>query len=247
MKPIFCRTGSKTPITKYIIPMIPPHEIYVEPFVGGGAVYFAGDPAPKSVINDLDKELIADYKLVKIASSDLSKYPQAIDTIEKVRRAFSTVSNTNESRLVKAIIFRCNGAYIRTVNHANDIYLSSNPISKIKNLDQYKSILKNTTITSQDYMAVIKKYDVPSTFIYLDPPYEQSTSSLYKNYLVDFEVMVVILSRIRGKFILSINDSPNIRKLFRDFTMYTLTVAGHSTKDAVAGSVARPELIIRNF
>ena len=66
MKPPFCRSGNKTPLLKQIDKLIPVHKIFVEPFVGSGAVYFNRPLiADKAVINDLDKELIAGYKLLK--------------------------------------------------------------------------------------------------------------------------------------------------------------------------------------
>lgn len=40
MRNVFGRVGAKTTLVKYIIPLIPEHKIYVEPFVGGGAIYF---------------------------------------------------------------------------------------------------------------------------------------------------------------------------------------------------------------
>ena len=44
MRPPFCRVGSKKPISQKIINMIPTHEIYVEPFVGSGAIYWDKEP-----------------------------------------------------------------------------------------------------------------------------------------------------------------------------------------------------------
>ena len=64
----------KTPLTYYggkrqlaaaILKLIPEHKIYVEPFLGGAAIYFAKEPAPCEVINDTNGELINFYEVVK--------------------------------------------------------------------------------------------------------------------------------------------------------------------------------------
>ena len=65
LKPFFNRIGSKVPIINEVLNAIPPHEIYVELFLGGGAVFWNKSPAKHSVINDLDKDLIEGYKILK--------------------------------------------------------------------------------------------------------------------------------------------------------------------------------------
>jgi len=63
--PPFGWPGGKSKLKKRIIAEIPPHKTYVEPFVGGGSVFFAKPLAEKNVINDLDKNLINFYKDLK--------------------------------------------------------------------------------------------------------------------------------------------------------------------------------------
>ena len=41
LQPFFCRTGSKTPIKKKILALIPQHSTYTEVFVGSGAIFWA--------------------------------------------------------------------------------------------------------------------------------------------------------------------------------------------------------------
>lgn len=65
--------GGKQNMLKYILPLIPSHSIYVEPFFGGGAVFFAKEPAKVEFINDHDAEVINFYSVVKRKFKSLKK------------------------------------------------------------------------------------------------------------------------------------------------------------------------------
>ncbi len=245
VKALYCRMGAKKSIKKKIIPLIPDHKIYVEPFIGGGAIYFEKELAEKNIINDLEKDLISDYKLARDAPSDKEKYKKDLDNTNALQRYYFMSSyNSPADKFMKAIIKRCNGFGGRPVS--TTVYNDSNPYNKIKLLDEYQEKLKKTTILSQDYKSVIKTYDSPNTFFYLDPPYEKS-DGLYKEFTMDFEEMARLLKSIKGKFLLSINDSATIRNIFKDFKQSKLIVPPRSRHEGTAGSKPRPELLIRNY
>jgi DNA adenine methylase len=60
-----------------ILKLIPAHKIYVEPFIGGAAIYFAKEPAPCEVINDTNGELVNFYEVLK---RDFPALQQEIET-----------------------------------------------------------------------------------------------------------------------------------------------------------------------
>lgn len=57
--------GGKQSILKHILPLVPPHKRYTEAFLGGAALFFAKEPAPSEVINDLDGNLIQFYHVAQ--------------------------------------------------------------------------------------------------------------------------------------------------------------------------------------
>ena len=71
MKPPLTYYGGKQMLSKLIVSLIPPHNIYCEPFFGGGAVFFAKAPSKLEVINDTNGELINFYRIVKTKFRDL--------------------------------------------------------------------------------------------------------------------------------------------------------------------------------
>ena len=67
MKQIFRYPGGKSKAIKFIKPFFDccPHQEYREPFIGGGSVFLSKKNVKRNWINDLDKELIAFYKVIK--------------------------------------------------------------------------------------------------------------------------------------------------------------------------------------
>lgn len=69
--------GGKQRLLKHILPLFPEHVQYVEPFIGGGAVYFAKQPSKAEVINDIKIEVVNFYKVLKNDFAKLNKMIQS--------------------------------------------------------------------------------------------------------------------------------------------------------------------------
>ena len=109
--------------------------------------------------------------------------------------------------------------------------------------------MRNTTITNTDWSATFK-HDGANTFFYLDPPYEKS-DNLYHHDSIDYEKFVQRLHGLKGKFLLSMNDSKEVRQLFKGFKMTKVNVLGGGQQDpsdiARIGRGSRAELFISNY
>src|SRR5690349_16305076 len=73
VKPVISWPGGKRCLLEHILPMIPEHKSYIEPFCGGLAVFLAKQPAPLEVINDTHQELVRFYRCVKYHVGELEK------------------------------------------------------------------------------------------------------------------------------------------------------------------------------
>lgn len=241
MRRPFCRVGSKAPIAKAIVKLIPDHKTYVEPFVGGGAVFWEKEPSEHEVINDLDSRLISAWRLLKRVKGRNFKN---LEGEEAIKRFYKSVPHTDEDKLAYEIIHHCGGFGSIPVKNGK-IYKFSNPLSKLKHIEEYQERLKHVKILNQSYESVVKKYDSPSTFFYLDPPYENS-DRLYKNDAVDYDKMADLLSKLKGKFLLSINDSAHIRQVFSQFHIKKIRVSGGSNGNSDIGKRDRGEILVSN-
>lgn len=243
MKPPFCRQGNKLSMIDDIIPLIPQHTLYVEPFVGSGAIFF-NTPNQKAVLNDLDKDLINAYKLIKkVNINKLLSYEFKTDK-SMDDFYFNKKMSTPEDKLLYFKIKYCNGFNGRPVS--NKLYTYSDPLSTFKNIQFYKDKLKSAVLLSEDYKKVIQDYDDKNTFFFLDPPYENTNKTFgyaQGSDTFDFELLKETVDKIKGFFMMTINDSPYTRKLFKDYIIKKIDVrtTWYNTKKI------RKELIIMNY
>ena len=198
MKPPFCRQGNKLPLIDDIIPLIPEHTLYVEPFVGSGAIFF-NIPNQKAVLNDLDKDLINAYKLIKkVNINKLLSYE--FKTNKSMNDFyFNKKMSTPEDKLLYFKIKYCNGFSGRPVS--NKIYNYTNPLSTFKNIQFYKDKLKSAVLLNEDYKKVIYDYDDKNTFFFLDPPYENTSKTFgyaEGSETFDFELLKKTVDKIKG-------------------------------------------------
>jgi len=115
-------------------------------------------------------------------------------------------------------------------------------------LSQVHLRLLRTNIENLPWQKAIEKYDRPHTLLYLDPPYYDCEEDYGKDLFgkEDFKEMVEILGSIKGKFILSLNDHKEVRKLFKSFHKKPVSVR-YSLNNTQGQAKKFPELIISNL
>ena len=250
LNPIIGRIGGKSRLKKKIISMFPDNYenmIYCEPFVGGGSIFFYKNPSKKEVINDIDKNLIDVYKLFK--KYEVNDIFNALKTLKRNKETFNYILNeykpkTEFNRGIRLY-------YLFKVAFYNNINYGFGGGDRIENfsdrhIKDYSYRLKNTIILNKDYSDIIKKYDSVNTFFYLDPPYENS-KGLYDNYDISIHDIYNILKNIKGKFLLSYNNSAIAKELFKNYKIKYLKTkytdpnrGGQPTRD-------KTEIIISNY
>lgn len=206
--------GGKQNLVKLILSLIPEHNLYCEPFVGGAAVFFAKEPSPVEVINDFDGKVVNFYKVCKLQFSKLQKLIQATPHSRRLRSEAKTILKDNkEKNVVKrawAFWVQTNMSFSSRIFGGYAYERKSNGVSRtIRNKKNgfTKDICERldlVDIECNDALKVIKSRDTEDTFFYIDPPYFNSDMGHYKGYTqMDFEELLQLLSTIKGKFLLS--------------------------------------------
>ncbi len=241
-----CRIGRKKPIQDKVVRLSPKDiKIYVEPFVGTGDIFFAMGLDPKKVksyINDKDSDVANAFKIMKSNPSidNIGKFKDM--SLEQVR-SFVKGSHSGLDKLAQ-IIYKLCGTF-GSKGGDSKIYKNPNIEPKLRKMPLYAEYLKNTNISNTDYKSLFS-HDSKDTFFYLDPPYEKS-KGLYKDAVIDYKQMADRLKKLKGKFLLSINDSAEIRETFKDFKIMGLAVKGGGQANTNVGATIRKELFIKNY
>ena len=201
-------------MAKEILPLIPPHRLYCEPFFGGGAIFFAKEPSEIEVVNDSNGELINFYKIVKTQFKDLEDEIRLTLSSRKLhRKAYIIYQHpdlfTDVARAwsVWTLAAQSYGSILGSSwNFGKNSNCSEKRLhnKRIASVEEYAKRLEQTQIECTDALKVIKSRDTKETFFYLDPPYVGSHLGHYDKYFPeDFEKLLTVLSQIKGKFLLS--------------------------------------------
>lgn len=245
--------GGKSQLSKIIVPKIPEHICYVEAFAGAAWVYWKKPESKVEVLNDINKELITLYRVVQNHLEEFVRYFKwtLVSRDEFARLKTLEPETLTDIQRAARFYYLQRNAFGGKVGCQNFGYATTaTPRLNLLRLEEELSMahvrLAKTFIECLPYHEIIKRYDRKHTFFYLDPPYWNSENDYGKGIFdkSDFENLAKILSGIQGKFLLSLNDVPQIRELFSDFTFEEVQVRYSCGK---ARNVNAREVLIKNY
>jgi len=179
LSPIIKWSGGKKDEIKKFINYIPKtYDTYLEPFIGGGAVYFYINPH-KAVISDVHTELIDFYQSIKNGYSNeiynfMKEHPNQKETYYKVRsyKPSNQLENAQRFYYLRKTCFRGMLRY----NSKGEFNI---PYGRYKNYNfediknkEYEKLLKNTEVLNKDFKYIFDNYNSKDNFMFLDPPYD---------------------------------------------------------------------------
>jgi DNA adenine methylase len=206
--------GGKQKLCSLILGKIPTHNLYCEPFVGGGAVFFAKEPSKVEVLNDTNKELINFYRVVQNHFLDLEKMVRSTLHSRRMHEDASAIYNHphlfDEVKRAWAVWVLTSQTFSSIIDGTFGYDKKSNTTSlKIANkrenfTEELAARLQNVQLECADALYIIKSRDTKDSFFYIDPPYPNSNCGHYSGYSVAmFEELLKVLCTIEGKFLLS--------------------------------------------
>lgn len=244
--------GGKSLLAKRIIERMPAHTCYVEPFAGAAWILFRKPESNVEVINDINRDVVTLYRCVQWHLEEFIRYFKWVlvsrDEFERLKKAApDTLTDIQRAARFYYLQQACFGGHIASPSFG---YSSTRP-SKLNllRIEEYLSAahlrLSRTYVECLPYGEVISRYDSQDTFFYVDPPYWNCENYYGQGIFSreDFTMLAAQLAGIKGKFILSLNDTTGVRNTFKDFeieavqTKYTCS----NGKNVAAG-----ELLIRN-
>ncbi len=207
--------GGKQALLHYLLPLVPDHEIYCEPFFGGGALFFAKEPVKNETINDRLDVVINFYRILKTDFRALkSLIDQTLYSRSQHRQANLIIKNRSlysSVDLAWAFWMLTNFSFENKINggikQAKDkkTKIADQVIRKKKDFTELLvKRIENTFIENDDAIKVLKAKNHIKAFHYVDPPYLYCDQGHYAGYKEsDFIDLLELLQTIKGKFLLS--------------------------------------------
>lgn len=204
--------------------MIPPHKLYCEPFLGGGAVFFNKAASKIEVLNDHNDSIVNFYLCVQNRFDELQLFVQnTLHSESMYYHAKDVWAGRVEATDVEkawAVWMVTNGSFAGSMNGGwkwcngtsgghTGRYMAGkrNDFS-----EKLRKRLQDVQISCRDALRVIEERDTPETFFYLDPPYPGVWQGHYKGYSFhDLCDLLELLATIKGKFVLSNYWSQTLR------------------------------------
>lgn len=249
--------GAKWSIAGEIVRLMPKHKIYLEPYLGSGAVFFSKTPCNTEILNDLDGEVINLFKVIRDNPRELARLiyftPYSRDEYKESYNRSGTDVERARQFLVRSNMARAGMQYY------SSSWRHAGPIQGAKNFQRVTgdwnripdrileaaTRLKDAEIENTDALKLIKKYNRSDCLIYVDPPYLLSTRKqrYYNVEMTDeeeHEELIDVLKKHSGPVLLSGYDSDLYNKLLKDWDRKEINTQAEQGK-------ARTEIIWTNF
>jgi DNA adenine methylase len=229
---LFPWPGGKTRLLQHLLPLLSdnPHTCYVEPFAGGAALLFAREPAKVEVLNDINGELVRLYRVVAhhldefvrhfrwaLTSREMFRWAklQHVDALTDIQRAarFFYLQRLAFGGKAQGQTFG-GGTSPKRINL----------LRLEEDLSAAHLRLHGVVIESLPWDECIRRYDTPASLFFLDPPYWQTEGYGVPFPLEQYEAMANLLAGLKGRAILTINDHPDMRRIFDCFASRTVPI-----------------------
>ena len=259
LKPLIKWSGGKgDEIEKFEHYFPSSYNIYLEPFIGGGAVYFHLNPE-KAVISDVHKDLIDFYK--SMANSNAKDIYDFMCNNENDEETYYTVRDTMEvtTELDSAKKFY----YERKTCFRGMLRYNKNgkfniPYGRYKNIcfddllnPGYETLLKKTEIKKESFEYIFENYNDENNFMFLDPPYDSEFIDYgYCKFGKEEQKKLAALFKItKIKCLMIIGKTPFITELYKEYIVgeYDKQYKFKLYAGRVGNEINTKHLIIKNY
>lgn len=236
VRPVAPWVGGKRALSKLLVARISavPHGLYAEPFVGMGGVFFRRDSRPKcEVINDISEDVTTLFRVLQRhyqAFLDMIRW-QITSRAEFARlMAMDPVTLTDLERAARFLYLQKTAFGGKVDGRSFGVDYAGggrfNLTKLVPMLEDVHDRLAGVIIERLPYADFIARYDRPGTLMFLDPPYF-GTEDYYGPGLfsaADYDRLRGLLTAMKGRFIMTINDAPEIREIFAGFDIQPVTL-----------------------
>lgn len=249
--------GGKSRLAEKIVSLIPRHDCYCEPFCGAAWVFYRKQPSACEVLNDLDGELVTFWRVLQHHPEEFLRFFK----FAVISRRLFTLENEKRPETLTDVQRAARYFYLQRLAFGGKTHKRTFGTSAVQggnlNLGNVEQTvleihwrMQKVTIENLHAVDCIQRYDRRRSFFYIDPPYWGTPGYAHPFKPEEYQQLADVLRRIRGRFLLSLNDRPEVRRVFRGFTIslvQTKYSAANGRDSACGRAVPRRELLISNF
>jgi DNA adenine methylase len=228
--PIVCWPGGKRRLAAQIYPHFPAHTCYVEPFAGAAALLMLREkPAKVEVINDVNRDLVCLYRVVQ---HHLEEFCRQFKWALVSRQMFAWLKSTETASLTDIqraarFFYLQQLAFGGKVEGRNfGVSTTSLPGLNLLRIEEHLSQvhlrLANVIIECLSWHECISRYDRPYTLFFCDPPYLDTMGYDCPFGIEQYEQLAQAMAESKGRFVLTVNDHPEMRRIFGKFKFLPL-------------------------
>lgn len=219
-EPVVRWPGGKRRLTKYIVPLLPAHACYVEPFGGGLAVLAAKPRSRAEVVNDIDGDLVRFYRVLRYhVDALLDELSLVLNSREEMLAYIGQPGLTDVQKAARwymrnALSFGGLGEHFGTGKTGAGGASLSSRANRLAKLRQFNERLDKVSVENLPWQQVFDRYDASTTCFYVDPPYTSGHQYGRPWTADDHRALRDRLFSIAGAWVLSYDDSPEVRSLY---------------------------------
>lgn len=247
-----CYIGGKSRLANNIISQIPDHNAYVEVFSGAAWVFFKKEPSKIEIINDKDGDLISFYKVLQSHPEEfLKQFKWLLSSRQwwnewNKQMAAGGLTDIQRAARYYYIQRQAFGGKVKGRTFGTSVTRPPriNLLRIEEELSEVHLRLSGVLIEHLDCKDLLLKYDREDTFFYLDPPYYKMPFYNHNFVMEDFTALVFVLKDLKGKFLLSINNHPEMFEKFNQFNIQKVSVPYSMQADGKRMGI---ELLVSNY
>lgn len=239
LSPLSGRPGGKYYLARAIVSRTPAHDCYCEPFCGAAWIFFKKARAARECLNDLDRDIVNFFETVRTRFDELLERGRWVFHSRAIQQNFiaEPLPSWEEDAVERAfrLYYLLRTSYRGRAGYGQRPTFVSSPNSPrtfnrgffTRQLEFAARRLEKVMLECLDWREVLRIYDSPGTFFYLDPPYPKTSFAYGRPWSwAEYGELARALASLKGHFLLSLNDLPECREIFSGFKMERIRLRG---------------------
>ena len=245
--------GGKSKIAKRLCQLLPEHKCYVEVFAGAANLLFVKNKAGTEVLNDINSELTNLFRVVRwhprefINELAFTTHSRADFLCYKAQPGLTDIQRAARSWFIMKTAFGGRGGCKNNVFGYGTTGRAVFRRTIFTTIRRCHKRLDGVYIENLDFADCFHRYDRSYVVFYCDPPYLETGGYKFNFTFKDHLRLATALKKIKGKFLLSINNHPKIRAIYKGLPVLKVKVKYSVSRDKSPAARDRMELVIANY